>query len=428
MIDNKHLRDNLDSVAEKLTKKQFKLDKEQYHALETKRKTLQSTTEQLQAQRNQSCKAIGIAKSKGEDTQTLMTEAQRIAKEMGTIEQELKAHQEKLQMFTLGIPNVPHDSVPEGASEADNVPVKTWSEPRTFDFPVKDHIDLTHDSGCIDFELGATLATSRFAVLRSEIALLNRALIQFMLDTHTQRFGYEEINTPVIVKSDALFGTGQMPKFHDDQFWLDDERELALIPTAEVTLTNLIRNNLLTQDQLPLKFCAHSLCFRKEAGSYGKDTRGILRMHQFEKIELVQITHPDTSYDALDELTSHAEYILEQLNLPYRRVALCTADLGFSAAKTYDLEVWIPSQNTYREISSCSNTEDFQARRMKARLKLPNKKNVLPHTLNGSGLAVGRTVLAILENHQESDGSITIPSALAPYMHGKTSILKKEPS
>ncbi len=422
MIDNKFLRENLNHVAEELLKKKYQLDVDKYLALEQTRRSLQEKTESFQAERNKTAKAIGIAKSKNEDSTELFAKAQEIATAMGNCEQELKQHQLKLQAFLLDIPNIAHSSTPTGSTEAENVVLKEWGTAKNFDFPVKDHVDLTAKSKQMDFDSASELTCSRFVVLRNDIALLNRALVQWMLDTHTTKFGYTEINTPVLANEKTLYGTGQLPKFKDDQFWTDNEPSLALIPTAEVTLTNLFRNQQI-QSSSTIKLCAHSLCFRKEAGSYGKDTKGMLRMHQFEKVELVHIAHPDNSYQQLEELTSHAEYLLEALDLPYRRVALCTGDLGFSAAKTYDLEVWLPSQNTYREISSCSNTEAFQARRINIKIKADGQKPVLAHCLNGSGLAIGRTLLAIIENYQQQDGSINIPKPLQSYMHGKTSIL-----
>lgn len=422
MIDNKLLREQLDEIVTALNKKHYNLDVTTYQKLEAKRRDLQQQTESFQAQRNAMAKRIGMAKAKGEATEDLFKEAQLLGDKMGSIEKDLKEHQASMQSFLAQIPNTPHHTTPTGRNETDNITVKTWGTIPTFDFPVKDHVALTESSGQMDFHTASQLSCSRFVVLKNDIALLNRALSQFMLNTHTQRFGYTEVNTPVLANADTLYGTGQLPKFKDDQFWTDDDKHLALIPTAEVTLTNLVRDTQLRIDDLPLKLCAHSLCFRKEAGSYGKDTRGILRMHQFEKIELVQICHPDSSYEQLENLTSHAEFILEALELPYRKVALCGGDLGFSAAKTYDLEVWVPSQQCYREISSCSNTESFQARRINAKIKT-DKKSILAHCLNGSGLAVGRTLLAVLENYQQADGSILIPQVLRPYMHERTHIL-----
>ncbi len=422
MIDNKLLREQLNDVIRALSNKGFQFDTEKYQQLESQRRELQQQTENFQAKRNSIAKNIGIAKSQNQDCTELLEEAQLIGQQMGNLEQELKQHQQIMQDFLAKVPNTPHESTPVGTSEADNITLKSWGTIPTFDFDIKDHVTLTESSGQMDFHQASQLTCSRFVVLKNDIALLNRALANWMLNTHTTQFGYTEINTPVLANASSLYATGQLPKFKEDQFWTDDDKHLALIPTAEVTLTNLVRDQQLHPDNLPIKLCAHSLCFRKEAGSYGKDTRGILRMHQFEKVELVQIVHPEHSYEQLEQLTSHAEYLLEALELPYRRVALCGGDLGFSAAKTYDLEVWIPSQQCYREISSCSNTESFQARRLNAKVKL-GKKSVHVHCLNGSGLAIGRTILAILENYQQKDGSVVVPEVLRKYMHGKTHIL-----
>ena len=424
MLDNKLLREDLDAVVNKLRMKNFTLDKQTYTTFESTRKELQSITEKLQQDRNSLAKEIGIAKKQKLDTTELMRKGNEVSKKLSETETQLKAHQKDFQDFLSSIPNLVHDSTPRGSSEDDNVVINKYGTPRNIDFEVKDHVSLCSASKQLDFEAGSNLSGSRFVVLQADIALLNRALINYMLDTHTKTFNYLETNTPVLVNEKALFGTGQLPKFRDDQFFTNSEHNLALIPTAEVTLTNLLRDTQLDEATLPRKLCAYSLCFRKEAGSYGKDTRGMLRMHQFEKVELVQVVHPSASYEALEDLTSNAEHILKTLELPFQRVSLCGGDLGFSAAKTYDLEVWLPSQNTYREISSCSNTECFQARRMNIKIKCKNnKKPIFAHCLNGSGLAIGRTLLAILENYQQADGSVEIPKVLIPYMHGKTKII-----
>lgn len=417
MLDPKLLRNQPDAVAEQLKKKFFSLDVAALSSLEEKRKALQVETENLKNARNTRSKAIGKAKAAGEDIQPLLKEVNEFGEKLEQCEAQLQSIQQDLASISLGIPNLPHESVPLGKSEDDNVEVKTWGSPRDFTFEVKDHVDLGVPAGLLDFETAAKITGSRFAVMRGNMAALHRALIQFMLNTHTQEHGYQEVYVPYLVNADSLQGTGQLPKFEEDLFKISDERGLYLIPTAEVPVTNIARNEILQAEDLPLKMTCHTPCFRSEAGSYGKDTRGMIRQHQFEKVELVQLVKPEDSYQALEELLGHAETILQKLELPYRVVNLCGGDLGFSAAKTYDIEVWLPAQNTYREISSCSNVEDFQARRMQARWRDPKTgKPALLHTLNGSGLAVGRTVVAILENYQQADGKIKIPQVLKPYM------------
>ena len=379
---------------------------------------MQVDTQELQNIRNQRSKEIGAAKGRGEDIAPLKAQMDDLAKDLKEKEQLLQSLQMELSAWLMGIPNIPDESVPEGKSEEDNKVESTWGEPPVFDFEVKDHVDLGEGLNQIDFESAANITGSRFVVLHSEMAKLHRALIQFMIDMHTKQHGYTEIYVPYIVNADSLRGTGQLPKFKEDLFCLDTESEYYLIPTAEVPVTNMWRDKISSADQLPIKYVCHTPCFRSEAGSYGKDTRGLIRQHQFEKVELVQLVHPDESWQSLEDLTQHAEAVLQTLELPYRKVILCGGDLGFSAAKTYDLEVWLPAQNCYREISSCSNFLDFQARRMKARFKSKEGKPQLMHTLNGSGLAVGRTLVAIVENYQNADGSIRVPSALVNYMGG----------
>ncbi len=417
MLDPKLLRNQPDAVAEQLKKKFFNLDVAALSSLEEKRKALQVETENLKNARNTRSKAIGKAKAAGEDVQPLLKEVNEFGEKLEQCEAQLQSIQQDLASISLGIPNLPHESVPAGKSEDDNVEVKTWGSPHNFSFEPKDHVDLGVPAGLLDFETAAKITGSRFAVMRGNMAALHRALIQFMLNTHTQEHGYQEVYVPYLVNADSLQGTGQLPKFEEDLFKTSDERGLYLIPTAEVPVTNIARNEILRAEDLPLKMTCHTPCFRSEAGSYGKDTRGMIRQHQFEKVELVQLVKPEDSYRALEELLGHAETILQKLELPYRVVTLCGGDLGFSAAKTYDIEVWLPAQNTYREISSCSNFEDFQARRMQARWRDPETgKPALLHTLNGSGLAVGRTLVAILENYQQADGKIKIPEVLKPYM------------
>lgn len=415
MIDPKLLRTELDTVAEKLAKRGYELDKAFWQQVEEQRKSIQVKTEELQAKKNAGAKQVGLMKRNGENTDALMAEMATISSEMKQAEDALKALQEKILAAALTIPNLPDDSVPAGKDENDNVEMRRWGEPRQFDFEVKDHSDLGEDLGLLDFEMAAKLTGSRFSVLKGQLAKLNRALIAFMLTTHTDKYGYTEMYVPYMVNADSLLGTGQLPKFEEDLFKLRGEKEYYLIPTSEVPLTNSVRDKILDPETLPIKVTAHTPCFRSEAGSAGRDTRGLIRQHQFEKVEMVQIVHPETSMQALEDMTAQAEYILQQLGLPYRVIVLCGGDMGFGAVKTYDIEVWLPSQTTYREISSCSNCGDFQARRMQARVK-DGKKTELVHTLNGSGLAVGRTLLAIMENYQNADGTITVPDVLKPYM------------
>lgn len=415
MIDPKLLRTELDTVAEKLAKRGYELDKAFWQQVEEQRKSIQVKTEELQAKKNAGAKQVGLMKRNGENTDALMAEMATISSEMKQAEDALKALQEKILAAALTIPNLPDDSVPAGKDENDNVEMRRWGEPRQFDFEVKDHSDLGEDLGLLDFEMAAKLTGSRFSVLKGQLAKLNRALIAFMLTTHTDKYGYTEMYVPYMVNADSLLGTGQLPKFEEDLFKLRGEKEYYLIPTSEVPLTNSVRDKILDPEALPIKVTAHTPCFRSEAGSAGRDTRGLIRQHQFEKVEMVQIVHPETSMQALEDMTRQAEYILQQLGLPYRVIVLCGGDMGFGAVKTYDIEVWLPSQTTYREISSCSNCGDFQARRMQARVK-DGKKTELVHTLNGSGLAVGRTLLAIMENYQNADGTITVPEVLRPYM------------
>lgn len=415
MIDPKLLRTELDTVAEKLAKRGYELDKAFWQQVEEQRKSIQVKTEELQAKKNAGAKQVGLMKRNGENTDALMAEMATISSDMKQAEDALKALQEKIQAAALTIPNLPDDSVPAGKDENDNVEMRRWGEPRQFDFAVKDHSDLGENLGLLDFEMAAKLTGSRFSVLKGQLAKLNRALIAFMLTTHTDKYGYTEMYVPYMVNADSLLGTGQLPKFEEDLFKLRGEKEYYLIPTSEVPLTNSVRDKILDAETLPIKMTAHTPCFRSEAGSAGRDTRGLIRQHQFEKVEMVQIVHPETSMQALEDMTGQAEYILQQLGLPYRVIVLCGGDMGFGAVKTYDIEVWLPSQTTYREISSCSNCGDFQARRMQARVK-DGKKTELVHTLNGSGLAVGRTLLAIMENYQNADGTITVPDVLRPYM------------
>ena len=430
MIDIQLLRKDLDTVAARLAERKFILDKDTFVSLESDRKQVQSRSEELQAKRNQLAKAVGMKKGKGEDASAEMAESTAVNQELQALTEKLTVVQSQLNNFLLNIPNIPHESVPSGKDESANQEVLRWGNIPSFDFPVKDHVDLATPLG-LDFDSAAKLTGSRFAVMHGQIARLHRALAQFMLDNHIQ-IGYHEVAVPFIVNAESMKGTGQLPKFEADLFKVprkvggDDQDESVeaayenfyLIPTAEVPVTNLMRDTITPAEQLPKKFVAHTPCFRSEAGSYGRDTRGMIRQHQFEKVELVQITKPEASMAALEELTSHAEAILQKLELPYRKVLLCTGDMGFGSVKTYDLEVWLPAQNTYREISSCSNMGDFQARRMQARFKTGQDKPELVHTLNGSGLAVGRTGVAILENYQQADGSIKIPKALQSYMGG----------
>lgn len=421
MLDSKLVRTQPQEVAKKLATRGFTLDVKRIEALEEQRKRVQVITEQLQAERNAHAKTIGQAKQKGEDIAPLLAEVAQLGNDLETNKKELENIQAELDAILLSIPNLPDDTVPIGRDEEDNVEVRRWGNPRQFDFAIKDHVDLGAKHGWLDFETAAKLSGARFAVLRGPIARLHRALAQFMINLHTEVHGYEEAYTPYLVQAATLQGTGQLPKFEEDLFKLPrvNEADLYLIPTAEVTLTNLVAGQILEAKQLPLKLVAHSPCFRSEAGASGRDTRGMIRQHQFDKVEMVRIVEPSTSMQALEELTANAEKVLQLLELPYRVITLCTGDMGFGAVKTYDIEVWIPSQNKYREISSCSNCGDFQARRMLARYRNPiTNKAELVHTLNGSGLAVGRTLVAVLENYQQADGTITIPEILKPYMGG----------
>ena len=425
MLDPNLLRSNLAETAQTLaTKRGTVVDVPAIESLESERKAIQVRTQELQNLRNTRSKAIGIAKSKGEDTAALMAEVASFAEELKTSEDRLGAIRDQISDIALALPNLPDESVPLGKDENDNVEVHRWGQPRVFDFEVKDHVELGARGKSIDQEGGADLSGSRFTVLRGDVAQLHRALAQFMLDLHTREHGYQETNVPLIVNTASMQGTGQLPKFEEDLFGIQfGDGKRYLIPTSEVPLTNTVRDQILDPEALPLRMTAHSMCFRAEAGAGGRDLRGLIRQHQFEKVELVSIAHPDESNDELERMTKSAETVLEKLGLPYRRVLLCTGDMGFAARKTYDLEVWLPSQDTFREISSCSNCGDFQARRMQARYRLNEKKNELVHTLNGSGTAVGRCLLAVMENYQNADGSVTIPEVLVPYMGGRTEIL-----
>jgi seryl-tRNA synthetase len=450
MIDPQLLRTDIEAVARRLAERPFVLDIAAFQAIEQERKTVQTRTQELQASRNQFAKRVGQAKAKGEDATALMAEAGQANAELADLEKRLEGLQAKLQDFLLGVPNVPHASVPAGKTPEDNVEVRRVGAPRAFNFQVKDHVDIGAALGLLDFEVATKIAGARFSLMKGALARLHRAIAQFMLDVHTQEHGYTEIYAPYLVNAASMRGTGQLPKFESDLFkvehGLEDlsaaqiqeavaqgagsispsrPRYLYLIPTAEVPVTNIVRDEIVPLEQLPLKFVCHTPCFRSEAGSYGKDTRGMIRQHQFDKVELVQISHPEKSYAGLEELTGHAETILKRLELPYRVMTLCTGDMGFSSAKTYDIEVWLPGQNAYREISSCSNFEAFQARRMQARFRNDKGKPELAHTLNGSGLAVGRTLVAVLENYQRADGGIDIPVALRPYMGGLETIEAK---
>jgi seryl-tRNA synthetase len=429
MIDIQLLRKDIDNVAARLATRKFQLDVATFNALEAERKQIQTRTEELQGKRNSLSKQIGMLKGKGEDASAVMAEVAGIGDELKASAARLEEVQAQMGDFMLSIPNLPHESVPVGTDEAGNVEVRKVGAPRAFDFEVKDHVDIGAALG-LDFDTATKLTGSRFSVMKGGVARLHRALAQFMLDTHTAQHGYTECYTPYIVNADSLRGTGQLPKFEADLFAVkkggqEGEGEaLYLIPTSEVSLTNMVRDEIVAADALPIKMTAHTPCFRSEAGSYGRDTRGMIRQHQFDKVEMVQVVHPEKSYEALEEMVGHAETILQQLGLPYRVLALCTGDIGFSAAKTYDLEVWLPAQNTYREISSLSNCEAFQARRMQARFRNAQGKPELVHTLNGSGLAVGRTLVAILENYQQADGSVEIPAVLHPYMGGLTRLTR----
>jgi seryl-tRNA synthetase len=419
MLDIQFLRNDLDSTAARLAARGYTLDTAGFQTLEAERKQLQTRTQELQAKRNASSKQIGMAKAKGEDVSAIMAEIATLGDELKAAETALEALQAPLNTLLMLIPNLPHESVPAGKSDADNVEISRVGTPRAFDFVVKDHVDVGAALG-LDFETATKLAGARFSLLRGGLARLHRALAQFMLDTHTGAHGYTEVYVPYLVNADSMRGTGQLPKFEEDLFHVPrtDAEKLYLIPTAEVPLTNMVRDEIVAREQLPLQFVAHTPCFRSEAGSYGRDTRGMIRQHQFDKVELVQLVEPAQSYATLETLTGHAEAILQALGLPYRKMLLCGGDMGFSAAKTYDLEVWLPAQNTYREISSCSNFEAFQTRRMQARFRNDKNKPELLHSVNGSGLAVGRTLVAILENHQQADGSVALPAALWPYMGG----------
>jgi len=420
MLDSKLVRTQTQEVAARLATRGYVLDVSLVESLEARRKEVQTRTETLQAERNARSKGIGQAKARGEDIAPLLAEVDRMGSELEEAKRELDSVQGELDALLLGLPNLPDASVPVGKDEDDNVEVRRWGAPRDFDFEIKDHVALGETHGWLDFETAARFSGARFAVMRGPIARLHRALAQFMLNLHTGEHGYEETYTPYLVQADTLQGTGQLPKFEEDLFKIgrEGESDLYLIPTAEVTLTNLAAGQILDAKRLPLKFTAHTPCFRSEAGASGRDTRGMIRQHQFDKVEMVQIVEPSTSFEALEELTRHAETVLQRLELPYRVLSLCTGDMGFGATKTYDLEVWVPSQGKYREISSCSNCGDFQARRMQARYRNAEGKPELVHTLNGSGLAVGRTLVAVLENYQQADGSIRVPEVLKPYMGG----------
>lgn len=421
MLDSKLVRTQLTEIAERLATRGFVLDVARFEALESQRKSVQVRTEQLQAERNSRSKSIGQAKARGEDIAPLLADVDRMGNELDEAKRELDGIQAELDDLMLTIPNLPHESVPVGEDEEGNVEVRRWGTPRAFDFEIKDHVALGEQHGWLDFETAAKLSGARFALLRGPIARLHRALAQFMINLHTAEHGYEEAYTPYLVQAPALMGTGQLPKFEEDLFKItrEGEADFYLIPTAEVSLTNIVAGEILDAKQLPLKFVAHTPCFRSEAGASGRDTRGMIRQHQFDKVEMVQIVEPSKSYEALEGLTANAERVLQALELPYRVLSLCTGDMGFGATKTYDLEVWVPSQDKYREISSCSNCGDFQARRMQARYRNPETgKTELVHTLNGSGLAVGRTLVAVLENYQQADGSIRVPEVLKPYMGG----------
>jgi seryl-tRNA synthetase len=424
MLDPKLLRSELNTIAQSLKIKGFELNCDEFLSLEAQRKELQLEAEAIQQERNAYAKSmgklIGQAKANGEDIEPLKARGESLKKDSTDADAALAAVQSQLDALLQGIPNIPDSSVPEGQDEDDNIEVRRWGTPKSFDFEVKDHVDLGANLGGLDFDTAAKITGSRFAKMSGSIARLHRALTQFMLNTHIEEHGYEEVYVPYIVNADSLFGTGQLPKFEEDLFKLDDERNYYLIPTAEVPVTNIHRNDIV--DSLPIKYVSHTPCFRSEAGSSGRDTRGMIRQHQFEKVEMVQFVHPSESTQAHEDLTAQAESLLQKLDLPYRTVVLCGGDLGFSSAKTYDIEVWLPSQDTYREISSCSNFTDFQARRMKARFRNAEGKTEFLHTLNGSGLAVGRTLIAVLENYQQADGSIAIPEVLQPLMGGLTQI------
>lgn len=425
MLDNKCFRQDIEATAQALLRRGYTLDVAQINQLEEQRKNLQVKTQELQNERNTRSKAIGKAKAAGEDIAPLLAEVGELGDELDKLQKETDAILLALKEIQLATPNLLHADVPDGKSEDDNVEVRRWGKPKQFNFAVKDHVDLAENLQQMDFAAATKITGSRFVVMKGAIAKLHRALIQFMLDIQTQEHGYQEVYVPYLVNHDSLYGTGQLPKFAEDQFNIDGEWNYSLIPTAEVPVTNLVRDEILDAAQLPLQYVAHTPCFRSEAGSYGKDTRGLIRQHQFEKVEMVRIVKPDESYQHLEMLVNNAENILQKLNLPYRVITLCAGDTGFSSAKTYDIEVWVPSQETYREISSCSNFEDYQARRMKARWRNPETgKPEYVHTLNGSGLPAGRTLVAILENYQDEQGNIHIPEALQPYMNGLKEITK----
>ncbi len=430
MLDINLLRNDLAGVAAGLAKRGVILDTADFEALERERKEIQTRTQELQNKRNTLSKQIGIAKGKGEDASAVLAEVSGLGDELKRLEATLEGVQARLRDFLLVLPNLTHPTTPEGRSPEDNVEVRRWGTPRTFDFPARDHVDVGEGLGMLDFAMAAKLSGARFSFLRGDLARLHRALAQFMLDVHTREHGYTECYTPYLVTAETLVGTSQLPKFESDMFaavkgGAEGEERMYLISTSEVTLTSTVRDMILPADALPLRLTAHTPCFRSEAGSYGKDTRGMIRQHQFDKVEMVQIVHPERSYEALEEMTRHAETILQRLELPYRVVALCTGDIGFQSTKTYDLEVWLPGQNAFREISSCSNCEAFQARRMQARFRNAQGKPELVHTLNGSGLAVGRTLVAVMENYQRSDGGIDIPAVLRPYMGGAEAIQRR---
>ena len=423
MLDPRLYRSDIEGTSRRLARRGFQLEVETIERLEAERKELQVRTQELQQERNSSAKAIGQAKARGEDAQPLLDAVANLGDELKAAESRLKEVQAELQALLLAVPNLPDESVPDGKDEDDNAEVRRWGEPPRFDFEPKDHVDLGAALGMLDFETAAKIAGSRFALMQGPLARLHRALIQFMLNLHTGEHGYAEVYVPYLVNADSLRGTGQLPKFEEDLFALKGEQAYYLIPTAEVPVTNIARDEILPAESLPLKFACHTPCFRSEAGAYGKDTRGMIRQHQFEKVEMVQVVHPEHSFEALEQLTGHAEEVLRRLGLAYRVVNLCAGDIGFSSAKTYDLEVWLPGQQRYREISSCSNFLDFQARRMQARWRNPDTgKPELVHTINGSGLAVGRALVAIMENYQDAQGRIHVPEALHPYMGGITII------
>ena len=425
MLDIQELRKDLDSIVGQLKSRGFDFPVEKFITFENERKIVQTRTQELQAKRNNASKQIGMAKAKGEDVSAIMAEVAGLGDQLKADEARLTELQTEIQNLMLNVPNLPHETVPSGKSEADNVEIRKVGTPRNFDFEIKDHTDVGTPLG-LDFDTGAKLSGARFTLMRGQIAKMHRALAQFMLDTQTEQHGYTECYTPYLVNAETLMGTGQLPKFEEDLFSLaHNDSKLYLIPTSEVTLTNTVRDEIVPLESLPIKLTAHTPCFRSEAGSYGRDTKGMIRQHQFDKVEMVQIVHPSKSYEALEEMVGHAENILKALELPYRVVSLCTGDMGFGAAKTYDLEVWLPAQNTYREISSVSNCEAFQARRLQARFRSEQGKPELVHTLNGSGLAVGRTLVAVLENYQNADGSVTVPKVLRPYMNNLEKIALK---